>query len=239
MLRITLIMTFLVIFFIISIPIYIFEWIAGKININIRHKTSYYIVSHAFKIVLFIAGTHITVTGRENIPKDTPVLYVGNHNSYFDIVVSGSVIPYPTGYVSKKEMKMVPFLHLWMVLINCLFIDRDDPRQGLKTILKGIDNIKAGISMFIFPEGTRSKDGTMGHFKEGSMKMAQKSGCPVIPVAFTNTSAIFEKQFPRIKSVDVTLEFGKPIYTDKLSKEEQKALGAKCKEEIQKMLDKK
>ncbi|MBD5134706.1 MAG: 1-acyl-sn-glycerol-3-phosphate acyltransferase [Lachnospiraceae bacterium] len=237
MLRITLVMTFLIVFFILSIPVFLFEWIIGKINMNIRNRTSYFIVRIAFKIVLFISGTHITVKGFENIIKDTPVLYVGNHNSYFDIVISGSVIPYPTGYVSKKEMIKFPFLRIWMYLINCVFIDRDNPRQGLKTILKGIDKINSGISMFIFPEGTRSKDGKMTSFKEGSMKMAQKSGCPIIPVAFTNTSSVFEKQFPKIKSSDVTIEFGKPIYTSELSKEEQKSLGSKCKEEIQKMLD--
>lgn len=237
MLRITLVMTFLIIFFILSIPVFLFEWIIGKVNMNIRNRTSYFIVRMAFKIVLFIAGTHITVKGFENIPKDTPVLYAGNHNSYFDIVISSSVIPYPTGYVSKKEMIKFPFLRIWMYFINCIFIDRDNPRQGLKTILKGIDKINSGISMFIFPEGTRSKDGKMSSFKEGSMKMAQKSGCPIIPVAFTNTSSVFEKQFPKIKSSDVTIEFGKPIYTPELSKEEQKCLGSKCKEEIQKMLD--
>lgn len=237
MLRITLVMTFLIVFFILSIPVFLFEWIIGKINMNIRNRTSYFIVRIAFKIVLFISGTHITVKGFENLTKDTPVLYVGNHNSYFDIVISGSVIPYPTGYVSKKEMIKFPFLRIWMYLINCVFIDRDNPRQGLKTILKGIDKINSGISMFIFPEGTRSKDGKMTSFKEGSMKMAQKSGCPIIPVAFTNTSSVFENQFPKIKSSDVTIEFGKPIYTSELSKEEQKSLGSKCKEEIQKMLD--
>lgn len=237
MLRITLIMTFLIIFFILSIPLFLFELIMGKINMNIRNKTSYFIVRMAFKIVLFISGTRITVKGFENVPKDTPVLYAGNHNSYFDIVISGSVIPYPTGYVSKKEMIKFPFLRIWMYFINCVFIDRDNPRQGLKTILKGIDKINSGISMFIFPEGTRSKDGKMTSFKEGSMKMAQKSGCPIIPVAFTNTASVFENQFPKIKRSAVTIEFGKPIYTSELSKEEQKSLGSKCREEIQKMLD--
>lgn len=237
MLRITLVMAFLVVFFTLSIPVFLLEWILGKINMNVRTKTSYFIVHIAFKIVLFISGTHIKISGLENIPKDTPVLYVGNHNSYFDIVISGSIIKYPTGYVAKKEMLNFPFLRIWMHFINCVFIDRDNPRQGLKTILKGIDNIKSGTSMFIFPEGTRSKDGKMAEFKEGSMKMAQKSGCPIIPVAFTNTSSIFEKQFPKIKSSNVTIEFGKPINTSELPREKQKVLASICKEEIQKMLD--
>ena len=176
--------------------------------------------------------------GVENIPKDKSVLYVGNHNSFYDILTSCSAIPYPTGYVAKKEIKKVPFLNLWMYYINCIFIDRKNIREGLKTILKGIDIIKSGVSLFIFPEGTRSKTGEMAPFKSGSMKLAQKSGCPIIPVAFKNTSALFEKQFPRIKSANVSVEFGEPILLSEMSKEEQKNIANICQEKIQEMLDK-
>lgn len=224
-------------FFIMSIIVYPIEFLIGKINKNARIKSSYFLIQLAFKIVLFIGGTRIHVKGTENIPKDTAVLFVGNHNSYFDILVSCVNIPIPTGYVAKKEFKKVPGLNLWMHMINCLFLDRENVREGLKTILKGADQIKSGISMVIFPEGTRSKDGKMNEFKEGSMKMALKSGCPVVPMAMKNTADIFERQFPAIKSCDVYIEFGKPIYVNELSKDEQKHLGAACQMKIQQMLD--
>ena len=78
----------------------------------------------------------------------------------------------------------------------------------------------------------------MAPFKSGSMKLAQKSGCPIIPVAFKNTSALFEKQFPRIKSANVSVEFGEPILLSEMSKEEQKNIANICQEKIQEMLDK-
>lgn len=237
MFRLLGIILFLIIFFILSIPVYLIEWILGKCNVKAKNNSSKFIVSIAFRICLFIAGVRIKSTGVENIPKDTACLYVGNHNGFFDILVSYVVIPYNVGYVAKKEMNKVPFLNLWMRNISCLFLDRDNIKEGLKTILKGVEQLKSGTSVFIFPEGTRSKDGKMLPFKEGSMKMAEKSKSPIIPVALTGTAAIFENQFPRIKRGTVTIEFEKPIIIDDLEKEDKKFLGAYTQSKIQEMLD--
>lgn len=239
MIRLIILCLFLTVFFILSIPVFLIEWILGKINMNARHKSSKIIVSGAFKICLFISGVKIEATGVENIPKDTSVLFVGNHNGFFDILVSYTTIPGIVGFVSKKEVKKVPFLNVWMYFVNCLFIDRENIKEGLKTILKGIEQIKSGISVFIFPEGTRSKNGKMLPFKEGSMKMAEKTGCPIIPVAFSGTSAIFEDHFPKIRKGHVSVTYGKPIYPKELSKEDKKFLGAYTQNIIQEMLDSK
>ena len=113
--------------------------------------------------------------------------------------------------------------------------------EGLKTILAAIEQVKNGISIMIFPEGTRSKDADelqMLPFHEGSFKIATKSGCPIIPVAISNSSALFEDQFPRIKPAAVTIEYGAPIYPKELSKEEQKFLGRHVQGQILEMLKK-
>jgi len=121
--------------------------------------------------------------------------------------------------------------------LYCLFLNRSDIKQGLKTILAGIENIKNGISMCIFPEGTRNKtEDLVLPFKEGSFKMATKTGCPIIPMALTNTSAIFEDHFPLVKPTTVILEYGTPIYPNELEKEEQKKIGAYCQRAIEEML---
>ena len=114
-----------------------------------------------------------------------------------------------------------------MKRLYCLFLDRSDMRAGMQMILTGIDYIKKGISICIFPEGTRSKDGKMLPFKEGSMKMATKTGCPIIPIAISNSAQIWEAHFPN----------GAPIYPKELSKEEQKFIGAYTQQKIQEMLD--
>ena len=126
---------------------------------------------------------------------------------------------------------------MWMRYVNCLFLDRNNIREGLKTILTGIDMVKNGTSLFIFPEGTRSKDGNMIPFKEGAMKLATKSKAPVIPIAMRGTSDIFESHLPFIKGSKVTMVVGKPIYIDELSPEDKKHSGAYVQGVIQNMLD--
>lgn len=236
MIRLILVALFLIVFFIISIPIFLIEWIIGKININARHRSTKCIVSFAFKVCLFLSGVKIDATGADNIPGDTPILFVGNHNGFFDILVSYTVIPNVFGFVAKKEIRKVPFLNIWMYFVNCLWIDRDNMKESLKTILKGVDQLKSGISVFIFPEGTRSRDGKMLPFKEGALKMAEKAKCPIVPVAMTGTAEIFEQHFPFIKKGKVTIQIGEPIYADQLEKEERKFLGAYTQNKISEML---
>lgn len=237
MIRIIIIAILLVIFFIASLPIFLIEWILGKFNLNARHRSSRAIVDWAFRVCLFVSGVKIKVSGKENIPQDTPCLFVGNHNGFFDVLVSYVTIGKVMGFVSKKEVKKVPFLNIWMYFVNCIWLDRENIREGLKTILKGVELLKSGVSMFIFPEGTRSKDGKMLPFKEGSLKMAEKAGCPVVPVAMTHTADIFENQFPKIKPGTVTIQFGKPIIISELDKENKKFPGAYTQKIIQEMLD--
>ena len=185
---------FLASFLILGIPVLLVLHLIGKVE-----KWSYKsdlialrIVQWAFKVMLWIAGTKATVIGEENVPKNQPVLYIPNHRSYFDILLLYSRVPGLTGFVSKDSMQKFYLLRDWMKKLHCLFLNRENPREGLKTILQGIENIKNGISMCIFPEGTRNKVDEMMPFKEGSLKMAEKTGCLVIPVALTNTAEIFE-----------------------------------------------
>jgi len=119
-----------------------------------------------------------------------------------------------------------------------LFLDRNDIRQGMKTILQAIEQIKEGYSIFISPEGTRNQGKEMLPFKEGSFKVAEKTGCAIIPVAITNTDEIFENHIPWVRSAKVVVEFGKPIYPKELDKEKQKHLGSYVQGIIKEMLDK-
>lgn len=239
MIRIILVVLFVLLYLLIGIPVLAVEWIISKFNPYAADISQLRMVQWAFKVILFLSGTKLTVIGEENVPTDEPVLYIGNHRSFFDIVITYSRCPRLTGYVSKLSMKKVPLLSIWMTRLHCLFLDREDIREGLKTILAGIDNIKNGISMCIFPEGTRNKtDEFLLPFKEGSFKMAEKTGCAIIPMALTNSAEIFENHFPLIKSTHVILEYGKPIYPNALDKETKKKIGAHCQGIIEDMLHK-
>ena len=236
MIRLILVAIFLILFLVIFSPALIVEWIIGRFNPERKSKSSLWLVQKAFGIILFLSGTKVDVIGRENIPDDQPVLYVGNHRSYFDIVIGYRLIKGECGFIAKKEMEKIPFPRRWMKNIHCLFLDRKNIKEGLKTILAGIDKVKHGISIWIFPEGTRNRDAGMMEFKEGSMKIAEKTGCPIIPVAMTGTAEIFEKHIPWIKKSHVTVTFGKPIDIKTLEKDQKKFLGAYTRDVILSML---
>ena len=239
MIKLILILLYFLIFFIVSIPTFVVLAIIGKFNKNLKDRISFAMVIFSFKVIIKITGAKMNIIGRERIPTDTPVLYVANHRSFFDVVIGYTQVLPLCGFVSKIEIKKVPILAHWMVNMNCLFLDRDNIKEGMKMILQGVDNLKNGISMFIFPEGTRGKsEGELMEFKEGSMKMAEKAKVPIVPVAFSNTSSIFENQFPRIKAGSMVMEFGEPIYPEQLDKEQRKHLGAYTHDIIQGMLDK-
>lgn len=237
MIRVTLVALFLVLYFILLLPVMLIEFILRKFNMRASVISSQAIVRFNFRLVLKITGTKLTVKGLENIPKDQAVLFVSNHRSLADIPVAYATLPIHTGFIAKKEMEHIPGLSWWMRLLNCQFIDRDNIKEGMKTILKGIELIKNGYSIFVAPEGTRSKTEDMLPFKEGSLKMAEKTGCPIIPVALSNTDAVFEKQFPRVKKAHVIIEYCAPVYPQTLDKEQRRHLGAHVQEIIRTRLE--
>ncbi|TAH70897.1 MAG: 1-acyl-sn-glycerol-3-phosphate acyltransferase [Anaerolineaceae bacterium] len=236
--RLLLIILFLLLFFIISIPLFLIEFIIGKFSHRAQVASSQKIVVMAFHVILFLAGVKRTVIGRENVPTDEPILYIANHRSYFDVPIAYVSLPTLTGFMAKKEIGKIPFLRTWMKFLQCLFLDREDIRQGLKTVLQAIEQVKAGYSIFISPEGTRNHDKEMLPFKEGSFKIAEKTGCAIVPVALTNTDEIFENHAPRVKSTKVVMEFGKPIYPNQLDKDQRKRIGSYVQDIIKEMLDK-
>lgn len=239
MIRLVLVVLFVVLFLVIACIPAVFLWLIGKKNPGLKDRISRKLIRFAFRVILFLSGVRVTVEGREKIPADRPVLYVGNHRSYFDIVISYLLFPGITGYVAKKEMEKIPLLSLWMRNIRCLFLDRSNIKEGLKTILQGIEQVKGGSSVCIYPEGTRGKGNTeleMLDFKEGSLKIAEKSGCLIVPIAMLHTADILENHFPKIKATHVLVRIGDPIDLKSLSREEKKFSGAYTRSVILNML---
>lgn len=239
MIRLILTALFLVCYLVLGIPVLLVMQLVGLVNKKAKDYACLRLVQWAFKVILIICGVKTTVIGEENIP-DEPVLFIGNHRSYFDILLTYSRCKRLTGYVAKKEMLRYPLLRDWMKALYCLFLDRDNVREGLKTILQAIEYVKAGVSICIFPEGTRN-DGeelSMLPFKDGALKIAEKSGCAIIPISMNNTCQIFEAHLPRIKKTHVVIEYGKPIYTKDLDKETRKHLGDYCQNIIQETINK-
>lgn len=233
MLHLLLVILFLIVFFILSIPMLLIEWVIGKISPKAKAISSLRIVQGAFKCILFLCGTKVIVKGEERVPRGEAVMYIGNHRSYFDNVITYSRVPQETGYIAKKEMLRYPLLRDWMKNLHCLFLDRKDTRQGLKTILTAIDYIKSGISICVFPEGTRNRvNDTFLPFHEGTFKIASKTGCKIVPMVMVNSAAILEDHMPKIRRATVILEYLEPFTVSELPPEMQKKVGVYARDLI-------
>jgi 1-acyl-sn-glycerol-3-phosphate acyltransferase len=195
------------------------------------------LVTNWSNFVLKIAGLNLTVIGKENIPNE-PCVFVGNHQSNFDIPAVLCNINRLTGVIAKKNMEKIPIMSYWMRQIHCVLMDRENPREALKAIAEGIENLKDGYSMLIFPEGTRSRSNNMGEFKKGSMRLAIKAGVPIVPITIYDTYKAMEGNNGKVKKASAKIIIGKPIYTDGMSKEEKANIGETVKSIIQNNLDK-
>ncbi|HEY5586189.1 MAG TPA: lysophospholipid acyltransferase family protein [Ruminiclostridium sp.] len=167
----------------------------------------------AKKMVAF-TGSKITVTGEENIPKEGGVLFVGNHQSNFDIPILIGYINKPKAFITKSELSRVPIFSTWMKAIGCIFINRKNARQSLIAINQGAERLKQGYSIVIFPEGTRSQDGSVGEFKAGSLKLATKSKVPIIPVTIKGSMNIMPKKGFVIRPAAVEVIISPPVMID-------------------------
>ncbi|MGN0907643.1 MAG: lysophospholipid acyltransferase family protein, partial [Bullifex sp.] len=136
-----------------------------------------------------------------------------------------------TGFIGKVEVKKIPIVNSWFSALNSVYIDRKSPRDSIKAILQGSENIRNGKSMTIFPEGTRSKDGAIHEFKAGSFKMATRVDAVICPVAIKGTRCLFETPYSLLRK-DVYITFLPPLITEGMSEEEKKEVHTIVEERI-------
>ncbi len=216
-----------------TIPALIRLKILDNDDINKRDKIVFNVVTKWAKRLVKLSGSSVEVIGEENIPKDCSVLFVSNHQSNFDIPLMLGFINKPKAFIAKKELKRMPIINIWMKYLQCIFIDRGNIREALKSIKEGVKKLKSGYSIVVFPEGTRSKDGTLGEFKPGSLRLGIKSGSPVVPITIKGSKDIMIKGSMIIKPADVKIIISQPIYTNDMSSKDSKELTERVKEVIE------
>ena len=224
---------------IVSLPFLGLQWLLRKKWPHFGEQGSFRFIQFAFRVISLPLGIRLDVIGKENIPTGRPCLFIGNHRSYLDVVLGYPQLPALTGFVAKSDFTKFPILPIWMRRLYAQFLVDGDLRQNLQSILAAIDTVNQGISMFIYPEGKRNTaedERELLEFHEGSFKIATKTKCPIVPVAIVGTRECFERQFPKARPGHVILEFGKPIETAELSREELKGIGAKCREVVLEMV---
>ena len=176
--------------------------------------------------ILKVTGVTLTVEGLENIPKEGPCVFVGNHRSYYDIPLLLASLDKPHGILAKEELGKIPLLNRWMKLLGCVFVQRDDVRASVRALNDATAIVESGRSFIIFPEGTRYKgeEGGAGEFKAGAFRIAVKTGAPVVPVAISGARGLFEAHGNRATPGTVHVRVLPPIQTAGMSRAEQKQL---------------
>ena len=183
-------------------------------------------IPHWSRGILKVTGARMTVEGQENIPADTPCVFVVNHRSYFDIPILLAALDAPHGILAKEELEKIPLLNRWMKLLGCVFVKRDDIRASVRALNDATAIVEGGKSFVIFPEGTRYKgeEGGAGEFKAGAFRIAIKTGVPVVPVAVTGARGLFESHGNRATPGNIRVRILPSIRTAGMSRDEQKQL---------------
>ena len=162
--------------------------------------------------VLWLLLIPIKVTGRENVNPKQSYVFVANHQSFLDVFAVYGWLPNDFKWLMKKEIRKVPFVGTACAVAGHIFVDRSNPRAALQSMEHIKKELVDGISTVIFPEGTRTKTGEMGRFKQGAFKIAMDMGLPVVPLSLNG----FFKAMPSGQAfanprARVSLHIGKPI----------------------------
>jgi len=212
-------------YLIITLPVLLRVKYLEKHNRNNKKDYLAYKFTRGFaKFLFYLTGSTIKISGKENIPKSGAVLFVSNHQSHIDNVIIHGFVDVPKGFISIVEVKKIPILSTWMKYMKCVFMDRSDLRQTLICINQGIEFLKQGHSMVIYPEGKLSEGQTVGEFKNGCLKLAIKAGVPIVPIIIRSSYKVMTKDGSRIKSAEVECIISKPVPTNTIKKDDEKEL---------------
>lgn len=176
------------------------------------------------KIQLLVSGVKVKVKGLEHLGKKAPFIYMANHQSAYDIFALLSCLPVQFRWIAKKELFAIPVMGWAMRAANYISIDRSGKRKALESIERAASKIKGGVSVVIFPEGTRSRDGSIQPFKRGGFTLALKSGVPIIPIAIKGSSDVMPRGSLRVRPGEIHITIDRAIDTAPYSLRERDVL---------------
>ncbi|OEU54835.1 MAG: acyl-glycerolphosphate acyltransferase [Desulfuromonadales bacterium C00003096] len=184
------------------------------------------------RVSLWLAGVRLTVAGLENLAQHGPVVYMANHVSNFDILALMAGVPDQFRWMAKIELFRIPLFGLAMRRVGCIPVDRSNRRNSVLSMREAVKRIAAGTSVVIFPEGTRSPDGTLQGFKTGSFTLALQAQVPVVPVAIIGSGEVLPKHSRWIRGGHIRLVIMPPVATSGRAVVERNALMEEVRQPI-------
>jgi 1-acyl-sn-glycerol-3-phosphate acyltransferase len=186
------------------------------------------------KIALLATGVKVKVEGLEQIQGKGPYIFMSNHQGGYDIFALHGHLPFDFKWLAKKELFSIPFFGWTLTAAGYISIDRKGSRDTVRAMNEAAQKIQDGMSVVIFPEGSRSPDGLIQPFKKGGFTLAIKSKVPIIPVAIVGSREIMPKGKMTVNPGKITIRIGPTIETRELSLQDWKTLMGKVAESISK-----
>lgn len=174
--------------------------------------------------ILFVSRIKVSVKGLSDIDHSKSYIYMPNHQSNFDIPVLLGHLKVQFRWLAKMELFKIPIFGHAMRKAGYISIDRNNRESAFESLKMAAGRVKSGVSVLIFPEGTRSRDGKLRPFKKGGFVVAVDSGVPVVPVVITGTRSIMTKGSLRINPGKVGMIIHQPIQTSVYTRNTKEAL---------------
>ncbi len=190
------------------------------------------------KSIIWAAGAKIELHGLNKIDFNKSYVFVGNHQSHIDVVAVFSILSLTVRYIAKKELFRIPLFGWAMSAAGTIKVDRSNREKAIRSIEKAGETIKKGVSVIMFPEGTRSPDGEIHAFKKGAFVLASKSGVPVVPISISGTRNILKKHSLSLTPGKVKIVISDPIDSSNYKLEERGKFASDVRKEIINNFDK-
>jgi 1-acyl-sn-glycerol-3-phosphate acyltransferase len=178
-------------------------------------------------------GIRVEAEGLEHVAATKAALYMSNHQSVLDIGAIVLSLPVSWRFVAKKELTYIPFFGWALALSDQIVIDRSDRRRSVESLRRAAERVRGGVNVIIFPEGTRSPDGTLQAFKSGGFHLALDAQMPVIPVTVSGSWQLTPKRSLQLRSGTVKVVYGAPIATAGLTIRDREQLKRRVFDAIQ------
>ena len=197
-----------------------------------------YLAKFWTRSILFSAGVKLVIEGLEKVDKNKSYIFIGNHQSHFDVMAVFSVLPLKARFMAKKELYKIPLFGWALAATGTIKIDRSNREKSIVSMNNALERIKQGVSIAIFAEGTRSKDGSIKEFKKGGFVLAIKGDIPIVPVSVSGSRFILPKHSLKVKPGKIKMVFSDPINTRKYSYQDREKLSELTRSIILKNFDK-
>ena len=186
------------------------------------------------KAALLANRVKVKMEGLEHLNGKGPYIFMSNHQGSYDIFALLAHLPFQFKWLAKRELFSIPFFGWTMAAAGYISIDREGTRETVEAMNKAVQRIRDGMSVVIFPEGSRSQDGSIQPFKKGGFTLAIKAKVPLVPISITGSREIMPKDKLTPSSGVIRMRIGHPIETQHYSLKDRKPLMEKVRETISK-----